>query len=190
MAASKSAGETTTGVASSGRRIDADESRAAKSERRPPASMPGRPRRPQRFARSWPLQTTTVRLARVHARTWLTIGGWAGDQHAALLAIHELVENGVKHSLNASADDVVGLALLIAEDEDLLIDVSDPNPRFAEFDAATAGGRSTGLGLVIALGGSITWGTPDPDRGKTVRIRFRPGETPASQGAAGTTERL
>jgi two-component sensor histidine kinase len=118
------------------------------------------------------------------------MGGWAGDQHAALLAIHELVENGVKHSVEASADGAVALVLLITEDEDLLIDVSDPNPKFAEFAAVTTTGRATGLGLVIALGGAITWGTPDPDHGKTVRVRLRPGEPPTSQSAAGTTEHL
>ncbi|MFD7769841.1 ATP-binding protein [Streptomyces sp. NPDC059787] len=158
-----------------GRGVGPDNGEEVEAGGRPPAPVRGLPRRPQRFARSWPLQPTAVQLARIHARTWLVMSRWAGDQDAALLAIHELVENGVKHPTE-SVEGAVELGLLITEEEDLLIDVSDPDPKFADFDAAIAVEKTRGLGLVIALGGAITWGTPDPGRGKTVRVRMRPGK--------------
>ncbi|MFF5313217.1 ATP-binding protein [Streptomyces massasporeus] len=131
------------------------------------------PRRPQRFTRRWPLRPTAVRLARIHARTWLTTWRWAGDQDEALIVIDTLMANAVKHGGTAHAQDHVELALLIDEDDNLVIGVSDPNPKFEGFAAAMAIQTKSGLSLIQALGGEITWGTPDVERGKTVQVRMR-----------------
>ncbi|MGW4757529.1 ATP-binding protein [Streptomyces chartreusis] len=126
------------------------------------------------FARQWPLYPTTVRLARVHARTWLTMSRWPGDQDEALFIVQEVVENGVKHPTHVPADGVVELVLSVAEDGELTIEVTDPDPRFPRFNEVISTGPITGLGRVRALGGEVTWGTPDVERGKTVRVRLRP----------------
>jgi hypothetical protein len=134
----------------------------------------GLPHRPQRFARSWPLQPATIRLAAIHARTWLAIWRWLGDQDNALRILRELVENAVKHPQGPPPDAQVELVLRITEDDELLMDVSDPDPTFPRFEDAVLASASTGLGLVQQLAEDITWGTPDIARGKTVRARLLP----------------
>ncbi|MBC9724977.1 hypothetical protein H8R17_08385 [Streptomyces sp. TRM68367] len=62
----------------------------------------------------------------------------------------------------------------MTEDEELLIDVSDPAPKLPGFEAALSAGACTGLGMVRLLAEDITWGTPDIERGKTVRVRMLP----------------
>lgn len=135
---------------------------------------PTAPPRLRPFERKWPLHPTTVRLARVHARTWLAMSRWPGDQDEALLIVHEVVENGVKHPAHAPADGMVQLALSATEDGELEIKVTDPDPRFPLFNEVITAGTLTGLGRVRALGGEVTWGTPDAEHGKTVRVRVRP----------------
>ncbi|MEV5843734.1 ATP-binding protein [Streptomyces sp. NPDC051985] len=132
------------------------------------------PLRRQPFVRSWPLHPTAVRLAWVHARTWLAIAGWSGDQGEALLVVQEVMRNGVRHPTHAPADGTVQLSLSITEDGLLVIDVTAPDPEFPGFDFALPAGPDTGLGLVRALGGEVTWGAPDVEHGKTVRVRMRP----------------
>ncbi|WP_405908729.1 ATP-binding protein [Streptomyces sp. NBC_00828] len=139
------------------------------------------PRRPQRFERSWPLQPTADRLARIHARTWLTTWRWAGDHDEAQLVVDALMDNAVRHAVATAAENEVGLILQITEDEDLLIDVSDPDPKFEGFDEVLTAARTraetgvqlTGVALVLGLGGEITWGIPDAGSGKTVRVRMQ-----------------
>ncbi|MFC9502685.1 ATP-binding protein [Streptomyces sp. NPDC057002] len=130
-------------------------------------------RRPQNFARRWSLQRTAVRLARIHARTWLTTWRWAGDLDEALIVVVVLMDNAVKYAAAANAQGCVELALVLDEDENLVICVSDPNPKFEGFTEAVAAEKRSGLGLVRALGGEITWGTPDVDSGKTVQVRMQ-----------------
>ncbi|MFF4500352.1 ATP-binding protein [Streptomyces sp. NPDC001401] len=137
-------------------------------------ATPAAPPRLRPFERKWPLRPTTVRLARVHARTWLAMSRWPGDQDEALLVVQEVVENGVKHPTHVPADGVIELVLCITEDDGLLIDVADPDPRFPGFNEVIIASPHTGLGRVRALGGEVTWGTPDVERGKTVRVRMRP----------------
>lgn len=140
------------------------------------------PPRPQRFERSWPLQPTADRLARIHARTWLTTWRWAGDHDEAQLAVVLLVDNAVRHAASTDTECEVGLVLQITEEEDLLIDVSDPDPRFEGFDEVVASARTraetdvplTGIALLLGLGCEITWGIPDAGGGKTVLVRMSP----------------
>ncbi|MEU0942312.1 ATP-binding protein [Streptomyces canus] len=102
------------------------------------------------------------------------MSGWPGDQDEALLVVHETVGNGVKHPQQVPADGTVALALSIAEDGILVVEVTDPDPRFPHFNEAIIAAPVTGLGRVRALGGEITWGTPDVEHGKTVRVRLPP----------------
>ncbi|MEU4486599.1 ATP-binding protein [Streptomyces purpurascens] len=87
--------------------------------------------------------------------------------------IDTLMGNAVEHGGTAHTQDHVELALVIHEDESLVICVSDPNPKFEGFAAAMAMEPKSGLSLVRALGGEVTWGTPDVDCGKTVQVRMR-----------------
>ncbi|MBT1098101.1 ATP-binding protein [Streptomyces sp. Tu102] len=137
------------------------------------ANSPHLPR-PQRFTRSWPFQPTAVRLAAIHARTWLAAWRWAGDQDDALRVVTELVGNAVEHAADPPPGSAVELALFITEGEELLIDVSDPDPKFQGFETAVSANSSTGLGLVRVLAEDVTWGTPDIAKGKTVRVRMLP----------------
>ncbi|MFF4051955.1 ATP-binding protein [Streptomyces chartreusis] len=129
---------------------------------------------PRRFARHWPLQRTAVRLAAIHARTWLATWRWAGDQDDALRVVMELVSNAVEHVADPPPGPEVELVLSITEAEELLIDVSDPDPKFSGFEASLSAGASTGLGLVRVLAEDVAWGTPDIAKGKTVRVRMVP----------------
>ncbi len=99
---------------------------------------------------------------------------WPGDQDEALFIVQEVVENGVKHPRHVPADGVVELVLSVTEHGDLTIEVTDPDPRFPRFNEVISAGPITGLGRVRALGGEVTWSTPDVERGKTVRVRLRP----------------
>ena len=69
---------------------------------------------------------------------------------------------------------MVELALSVAEDGDLVIEVTDPDPHFPRLNEVINAGPATGLGHVRALTSEVTWGTPDAERGKTVRVRLRP----------------
>ncbi|MEU6349628.1 ATP-binding protein [Streptomyces sp. NPDC047072] len=148
---------------------DGDESVHDPSDSRPAFLHGLRP-----FVRGWPVHPTAVRLARVHARTWLTMSGWPGDRDEALQVVHEIVDNAVLHPVDVLDDGMVELALSLSEDGDLVIEVTDPDPRFPGFTDAVNAGPDTGLGRVRALGGEIAWGTPDAEHGKSVRVRLRP----------------
>ncbi|MFJ3365759.1 sensor histidine kinase [Streptomyces anthocyanicus] len=83
--------------------------------------------------------------------------------------------------LNAAQHVGVGrvtLVLTVLEDQDLLIQVKDEDPHFEEFAEATAAERCSGLGLIQALGGAITWRLLD-EGGKAVQVRL-----PASSSCA------
>ncbi|MCX5327835.1 ATP-binding protein [Streptomyces sp. NBC_00140] len=128
------------------------------------------PLRPQKWPSVWPMTTGTLRLTRLRARSILAMSAWAGDQTAASRVVTELVSNAVVHVGTGE----VRLLLVISEDEDLSIEVSDPSPEFRDFDKAVVVEKETGLGLVRALGGEVSLGPPPPSGGKTVRARLRP----------------
>ncbi|MCW8379836.1 ATP-binding protein [Streptomyces justiciae] len=164
------------------RTVDAPEVGTPEEGETGPPAVDDLPRRPLRFERSWPLQRTADRLARIHSRTWLTTWRWSGDHDEAQLIVGVLVDNAVRHAATTVPEPDVGLVLQIAEDDELVVDVSDPDPKFEGFDEvvvaararADSGVRLTGIPLVLGLGGDITWGIPDVGGGKTVRVRMRP----------------
>lgn len=128
------------------------------------------PSRPQKWASVWPMTAGTPRLTRLRARSILAMSAWAGDRAFASRVVTELVSDAVTHAGTGE----VRLALVISENEELLIEVSDPSPEFRDFDKAVALEKATGLGLVRALGGEVSLGPPPPGGGKTVRVRLRP----------------
>lgn len=133
------------------------------------------PRRPQEFPlRSWPLQPASVRLARLHARTFLSVTEWGGDQEAAVRIVMELVDNAVQHVGPVHPQGQVTLGMTATEDDDLIIAVTDPGCWFDGFDGAEAAQKDSGLGLVRKLGGEMSWTISESGYTKTVRVLMKP----------------
>lgn len=124
------------------------------------------PRDTNRVTRALPPQPMSVPLARSWAETWLDGHAVEVDpRHTALLVLSELVTNAVRQS-----DGPVRITLS-AGDDDLLLEVTDGNPRlprlaFPEEDSP--GGR--GLLLVEML--ASAWGVREEREGKTVWARL------------------
>ena len=136
------------------------------------------PLRPQSWERSWRIEACVPRLARLHARTRLSVMAWSGNRNAAVRIITEVVQNAVDHV----GKGVVGLTLTADEDEVLFIDVTDPRPGDETLHDAFAGAHGTGLWLVRQLGGEVSWFPAESGPGKTIRVRMQPpsdtGSTP------------
>jgi len=141
------------------------------------------PFRPQRWSRGWPVAPGAARLSRLYARMVLTMSVWAGDQSVAARVVTELVANAVAH-VGAGR---VTLVLVVAEDEELLIQVSGPSPDVPGFDEAVAARKARRFGLVRVPGGEISLGAPPPEGGKTVQVRMRPA-TPGTANAPSTSD--
>ena len=152
--------------------LEAEEAREVGAGARPFTT--GSPVRPQVFERSWPFQSTTVRLARIHARTFLSMMSWAGDQDNAQRVAVELVKNAVQHVGPRYPHSAVTLNLTVTEDEELLITVTDPSLAFDGFAEVIADEKSTGLGLVRALGGDVSCAIRGSGDGKSVSVRMKP----------------
>ncbi|MGW0844189.1 hypothetical protein ACWD26_29440 [Streptomyces sp. NPDC002787] len=101
-------------------------------------------------------------------RTRLALTAWSGDQNIAATAVKELMLNAAHH---VGAGEV-SLVLTVSEDQELLIQVMDEDPHFNGFAEACAVEKRTGLGLVKALGGEITWRLRE-EGGKAVQVRLR-----------------
>ncbi|MGW6317567.1 ATP-binding protein [Streptomyces sp. NPDC055099] len=112
---------------------------------------------------------------RIQARTLLTVLSWPGDHGAAVNALHCLVDNAARYGSLVHSGKDLRACLRVTEAHDLLlIDVTDPNPAFPDFDQALAAGPERSLGGVVSRGGTITWSiTPQADA-KTVRAALRP----------------
>lgn len=111
---------------------------------------------------------------RIQARALLTVLSWPGDHGVAVNALHCLVDNAARYGSPGQSGRDVSAFLRVTEHE-LLIDVTDPNPAFPDFDQAVAAGTGHSLGGVVSRGGTITWSiTPQADA-KTVRAALRPG---------------
>ncbi|MFV5995388.1 ATP-binding protein [Streptomyces sp. NPDC056231] len=101
-----------------------------------------------------------------------------GEQHTAIAVLYVLVNNAMKHALTpGAAAQGPDVWLRIAVAGELLIDVTDPDPAFPDFDRAVAGELGRGLWGAKRLGAAITWFPADG--GKTVRATMRPGLVPA-----------
>ncbi|MFJ1735493.1 ATP-binding protein [Streptomyces sp. NPDC088254] len=130
------------------------------------------PVRPQSWKRSWRAEACVPRLARLHARTRLSMMSWSGDQDSAVRIATEVVRNAVQHV----GSGVVELRLSVDQDEVLFLDVTDAHPGDGGLDGALAGRDGTGLWLVRRLGGEVSWVPAESGNGKTIRIRVPPGE--------------
>lgn len=118
---------------------------------------------------------TAVNLARLKGRTLLTVLGWPGNHHAAIDVIHCLVDNAVRYGLLPKSDRL-HLRLSVTEAHELLIDVTDSNPTFPDFDKAIAGELGRGLWDSTQHGAVLTWWVTPELNGKTVRATMRPGQ--------------
>jgi anti-sigma regulatory factor (Ser/Thr protein kinase) len=115
-------------------------------------------------------------LARVQARTVLTVLGWPGDQARAIDVLHVLVDNAVEHGHAAApAAQRLGAFLSVTEAHELIIDVTDPDPTFSDFNKTLAGERGRGLGEISGQDVVLSWFVSDDFDGKTVRAVLRPG---------------
>ncbi|MHC3456069.1 ATP-binding protein [Streptomyces prasinus] len=123
-----------------------------------------------------PANPSAATHARISARSTLTMLNWPGDIHAAIAVLHHLVDNAVRHGLTpGKADQSLGARLSITEDHELLIDVTDPNPKFPNFLDAVAGLDGRGLWNAGQLGARLSMSVTSDFAGKTVRAVLKPG---------------
>ncbi|MFE9976197.1 ATP-binding protein [Streptomyces hirsutus] len=122
-----------------------------------------------------PADPSAAGIARIKARTLLTVLGWPGNLHAAIDVIHCLVDNAVQYGLTpGKASQNLGVCLSVTEAHELLVDVTDPNPAFPDFDKAVAGELGRGLWDVTQQGAVLSWFVNAEFDGKTVRAAMRP----------------
>lgn len=115
-------------------------------------------------------------LARLQARTLLTVLSCPGDHHRATDVLHVLVDNAVQHALTPKkAGQCLEGCLSVTEAHELLIDVTDPDPAFPEFDQAIAGDVGRSLWEIAQHGVILTWFVGAAFDTKTVRAVLRPG---------------
>lgn len=123
-----------------------------------------------------PGNASAVNLARVKARSHLTVLGWRGSVHGATDVIGRLVDNAVRHGLTlGDAEQRLRLRLAVTESHELVVDVEDPNPQFRHFGTAIEGERGRGLWEAKRLGAQVTWFLRQDAVGKTVRATLNPG---------------
>lgn len=123
-----------------------------------------------------PGNVNAVNLARVQARSQLTILGWRGSIHVATEVLGQLVDNAVCHGLPFGGEAArVKTRIGITESHQLVIDVEDPTPQFPDFSAAVQGEQGRGLWEVKRLGAQVTWFLRQDALGKTVRATLTPG---------------
>ncbi|MGA5454775.1 ATP-binding protein [Streptomyces umbrinus] len=132
-----------------------------------------RPERPQEWSRDFSIQPEAVRLARLHARTRFAMMAWPGDQENATQVVVELMKNAIEHVGPQHPEGQLVLDLIVAEDETLLIAVTDPSPAFPDFLTAITVQTSTGLANIRELGGEINWRPSDDGDTKTVQVLIR-----------------
>jgi hypothetical protein len=111
-------------------------------------------------------------------RRIVTVLGWRGDVLRAAEVVARLVDNGVRHGLPDSlppSELQLSLSIAIEASGSLVIDVSDLDPAFPDFDAAVRGEKGRGLWQVARLGARVTRFLPQEGPGKTVRATLAPG---------------
>ncbi|MFD5659862.1 ATP-binding protein [Streptomyces hirsutus] len=123
-----------------------------------------------------PADSSAVTFARISARNMLTMLNWPGNVHAAIDVLHCLVDNAVQYGLTpGKADQSLGARLSITEAHELLIDVTDPNPKFPNFLDAVDGLEGRGLWNARQLGARLSMSVTSDFEGKTVRATLNPG---------------
>ncbi|MET7382947.1 ATP-binding protein [Streptomyces sp. NPDC005526] len=124
-----------------------------------------------------PADPSAAGLARIQARILLTVLSWPGNQHLAIDVLRVLIDNAVQHALPpGTAGQHLGACLSVTEADELLIDVTDPNPTFPDFDKAIAGEPGRRLWEIARQGVKLTWFAGPEFDGKTVRAALRPGQ--------------
>ncbi|SOD90590.1 Anti-sigma regulatory factor (Ser/Thr protein kinase) [Streptomyces sp. Ag109_G2-15] len=124
-----------------------------------------------------PGDQSAVFAARVWTRTTTTALCWNGDVLRAVEVVSRLVDNGVRHGV--PADTPLGkrrlsLSAAITDAGALIVEVSDLNPAFPDFDVAVRGERGRGLWQVAHRGAQVTWFLQSAGGGKTVRAVLQP----------------
>ncbi|MEE1764390.1 ATP-binding protein [Streptomyces sp. SP18BB07] len=115
-------------------------------------------------------------------RTAITALQWHGDVLRAVEVVSRLLDNGVRHGM---PDEVpphrrrIDLRTAVNEAGDLLIDVSDLNPSFPDFEEAARGEKGRGLWHVARLGAQVSRYLPHESVSKTVRAVLPPGPVDA-----------
>ncbi|MFF7838801.1 ATP-binding protein [Streptomyces ossamyceticus] len=125
-----------------------------------------------------PGNQSAVYGSRIWIRLTVTALFWPGDVLRAVEAISRLVDNGVQHGMPADVPmhkRRLSLCAAISEARELVIDVSDLNPSFPDFEAAVRGEKGRGLWQVAHLGARVVRFLPHEGVGKTVRAVLPPG---------------
>lgn len=82
---------------------------------------------------------------RIQARALLTVLSWPGDHRVAVDVLHCLVDNAARYGSPGQTGKDLSACQRVTEHE-LLIDVTDPNPAFPDFDRAVAAETGHSLG--------------------------------------------
>jgi hypothetical protein len=130
------------------------------------------------LATELPGDQTAVFGARIWIRIAVTALGWNGNVMRATEAVARLVDNGVRHGMPAEVprkERLVSLAVALTDAGELVIDVSDLEPAFPDFEAARRGEKGRGLWQVRHLGAQVTQFLARGGTGKTVRAVLAPG---------------
>ncbi|MCG8971770.1 ATP-binding protein [Streptomyces sp. CL12-4] len=114
--------------------------------------------------------------ARITGRSRLTMLNWPGNAHAATEVLGFLVENAAAHGLTqGKTGQTLTARLGVTEANELIIDVTDPNPRFPNFADAVDGTVGRGLWQARQFGAHLSWFVASGFEGKTVRAILKPG---------------
>lgn len=130
------------------------------------------------LATELPGDQTAVFGARIWIRIAVTALGWNGNVLRATEAVARLVDNGVRHGMPAAVprkERRVSLQAALTEAGELVVDVSDLDPAFPDFEAARRGEKGRGLWQVSHLGAQVTQLLSRTGTGKTVRAVLAPG---------------
>ncbi|MFE1206302.1 ATP-binding protein [Streptomyces sp. NPDC058762] len=122
-----------------------------------------------------PPDSSAVKIARVSGRTRLTMLDWPGNGHAAIAVLGALVDNAVTYGLTGAPGQGLSARLGVTEARELVIDVTDPNPKFPNFTEAVDGTIGRGLWNARQHGAQLSWFVASDFEGKTVRATFQPG---------------
>ncbi|MEU9355023.1 ATP-binding protein [Streptomyces griseoloalbus] len=123
-----------------------------------------------------PPDSSAVTIARVSGRTKLTMLDWHGNGHAAIAVLGTLVDNAVAYGLTpGKTRQSLSARLGVTEAQQLIIDVTDPNPLFPNFAEAVDGTIGRGLWNARQHGARLSWFVASDFEGKTVRATFQPG---------------
>ncbi|MFI9155739.1 hypothetical protein [Streptomyces sp. NPDC053367] len=107
--------------------------------------------------------------ARLRVRPRLTVARWTGNVDAAGQVSDKLVHNAAHHGKPFS-DGCIDLRLtVLAETEELRIEVADAEPAFPDFETATSTPpKGSGLWWVQHYGGRLSWDVKVDDSGRVV----------------------